>query len=242
MDKNTDFIEYFAELTEQVEKSATDKNDKYLELGDTNIFTYGWERYRILYDGVWDSDAGCIVDRDIKKATTLLDNLYKRLQPHEDDIVSEYEQISWPLANDAIWMRCAYDICREYHRQAAVTAMVEPQQIRKKRPGRPTRSIREYILSDDKENLLDSMHSLIDEKKGKEAVLIIMASVAIGYMTKPSYNAITDEFGKLCSSSRYNKIMKDIPLRSNSESGIVYQNSSIYTNQEIESAIGNLSL
>lgn len=132
MDKNTDFSTYFAELCEQTELTeqgqmlAADKNDKYLELGDTHIFTDGWERYRTMYDGVWDSDAERFINRDVKGACVLLENLYKRLQPLEADIIINYEKISW-WPNDKIWMQDAYNICKEYHRQKAVMTMMEPQ-------------------------------------------------------------------------------------------------------------------
>lgn len=252
MDKNTDFSTYFAELCEQTELTeqgqmlAADKNDKYLELGDTHIFTDGWERYRTMYDGVWDSDAERFINRDVKGACVLLENLYKRLQPLEADIIINYEKISW-WPNDKIWMQDAYNICKEYHRQKAVMTLMEPQQEQQKRkhkvsPGRPSKFISEFILYADKEKLLNRMHSLIDGKKGKEAVLIIFASVVAGYMTRPTHGSVEKEFGRLCATSYYNKIMQNNVNRTKDGNLVFYQNKSKITNQEIESIIENLAL
>lgn len=95
-----------------------------------------------------------------------------------------------------------------------VTPEEDPQQenklpIPKTRPskkGRPKDVFSNYISDKAIEIwLLPTLHQLIDEKGGKNAVLPIAACISMGLITTPTYKAFVDEFGELTSRQNYNK-------------------------------------
>lgn len=59
------------------------------------------------------------------------------------------------------------------------------------------------MLNDNTGEKLKKLHTLIDGKKGKSLALIIMACVKQGYMTKPTYQQLANEFGDIGSRQAY---------------------------------------
>lgn len=116
----------------------------------------------------------------------------------------------------------------------------EPEAYKSRKRGRPTYPIAFFILESDKDSLLKRMHDLMDGKTGKNALVIIKACVVIGYMTKPQYKAVVNEFGNICSQSCYNANMGENTIRTQTAEKVVYQNCNKFTEQEIESAIMSL--
>lgn len=45
----------------------------------------------------------------------------------------------------------------------------------------------------------------MNEKTGKEAALAMKVAIQIGWITKPTFKAVTDEFGDIGNRSNYNK-------------------------------------
>lgn len=111
-----------------------------------------------------------------------------------------------------------------------------------KKQGRPVYPIKDYIIYEDKDKLLKCLHALIGEKKGKQALLPIMACICNGYMTKPTFTSLNKEFGKLCCKTRYNVIMGGVPLRTEKNGKVIYESchDRSYTSQEIEAIISKL--
>lgn len=68
--------------------------------------------------------------------------------------------------------------------------------------GRQSRPFKEYLQNEDK---LHALHSVMNEKTGKEAALAMKVAIQIGWITKPTFKAVTDEFGDIGNRSNYNK-------------------------------------
>lgn len=79
-------------------------------------------------------------------------------------------------------------------------------------------SLFESCLIDDDISKLEALRNIMNGKKGKEAALVIKVAVKIGWITKPTYQAVVNEFGDIGHRSNYNK----------------YINENKFTNDEIE--------
>ncbi len=80
-----------------------------------------------------------------------------------------------------------------------------------KRKGRPTQPLRSCLLCDDdkKDDILKLLHQLIDGKKGKNVVLIVIAAQKAGLVTKITYRQASEEFGEIGNEQGYNKYIRD---------------------------------
>lgn len=108
--------------------------EKYNDLGNTQAFIEVWKTYSNLHNGDWvqwgnyPEDGEFVPKKDDReKAWKILQRAYERLAPFEQSIVNDYEARNWPLSNDEAWLESAYDICKEYHLQNEVMAMIEPK-------------------------------------------------------------------------------------------------------------------
>lgn len=79
---------------------------------------------------------------------------------------------------------------------------IQPKQTKPKR-GRPVKPLADVMLNDNTGEKLKKLHTLIDGKKGKSLALIIMVCVKQGYMTKPTYQQLANEFGDIGSRQAY---------------------------------------
>ena len=61
-------------------------------------------------------------------------------------------------------------------------------------------------------------------QKGQDATLIILACIKKGWMAKPTYTQVKNEFGDIGSKTGFNKYLKE----------------SMFTQEEIEGAIASL--
>lgn len=68
--------------------------------------------------------------------------------------------------------------------------------------GRQSKPFKEYLQNEDK---LHTLHSVMNGKTGKEAALAMKVATQIGWITKPTFKAVTDEFGDIGNRSNYNK-------------------------------------
>lgn len=73
--------------------------------------------------------------------------------------------------------------------------------------GRPNCNFRDKLLCEDKDSLIEKLHTLIDGKKGKDVALVIHACINSGKMTKPTFKMVQDEFGNIGNRSGFNKYM-----------------------------------
>lgn len=108
--------------------------EKYSDLGNTQAFIEVWKTYSNLHNGDWvqwgnyPEDGEFVPKKDDReKAWKILQRAYERLAPFEQSIANDYEARNWPLSPDEAWLESAYDICKEYHLQNEVMAMIEPE-------------------------------------------------------------------------------------------------------------------
>lgn len=77
------------------------------------------------------------------------------------------------------------------------------------RKGSSRKPFKDYILStEEADNLLKVFHSLIDGKSGVNVYRILYAAMKGGYINKPSFNAVKNEFSFSGSESGYNRFFK----------------------------------
>ena len=103
----------------------------------------------------------------------------------------------------------------------------EPQQEQPKPTrgrGRPKETLKDKMIDDANGEKLQKTHTKMSGKKGKDAALIILACIKKGWMVKPTYTQVRDEFGDIGSKTGYNKYLKE----------------SMFSKEEFEGAMASL--
>lgn len=90
--------------------------------------------------------------------------------------------------------------------------------------GRPKETLKDKMIDDANGEKLQRMHDVLDGKKGKDTTLIILACIKKGWMTKPTYTQVKNEFGDIGSKTGYNR----------------YLNENMFTKEELDGAINSL--
>lgn len=90
--------------------------------------------------------------------------------------------------------------------------------------GRPKETLKDKMIDDAKGEKLQKIHTKMIGKKGKDAALIILACIKKGWMTKPTYTQVKNEFGDIGSKTGYNR----------------YLNEKMFTKEELEGVINSL--
>ena len=80
------------------------------------------------------------------------------------------------------------------------------------------------MIDDDNGEKLQKIHITINGKKGKDAALIILACIKKGWLSKPTYTQVKNEFGDIGSKTGYNKYLCEKK----------------FTKEELEGAINSL--
>ena len=96
----------------------------------------------------------------------------------------------------------------------------QPKQAKPKR-GRPVKTLADIMLNDDAGEKLKKLHTLVDGKKGKDLALIILACVKQGYMTKPTYQQLANEFGDIGSRQAYTNYSNEIKFTKSEIGGAI---------------------
>lgn len=103
-----------------------------------------------------------------------------------------------------------------------------PKQQQKGQPargkGRPKETLKDRMINDADGSKLQKIHKVMDGKKGKDAVLIILACIKIGWMLKPTSKQVAEEFGDIGKQQGFSR----------------YLNGNRFTKDEIEGAINSL--
>lgn len=103
----------------------------------------------------------------------------------------------------------------------------EPQQKQPKPTrgrGRPKETFKDKMIDDANGEKLQKIHTKLDGKKGKDASLIVLACIKKGWMTRPTYTQVKNEFGDIGSKTGYNK----------------YLNENMFAKEELEGAVNSL--
>ena len=88
----------------------------------------------------------------------------------------------------------------------------EPQQrkpIATRDKEKPKETLKEKIIDDADGSKLQKIHTKMVGKKGKDAALIILACIKKGWMLRPTYTQVNNEFGDIGSKSGYNKYLNE---------------------------------
>ena len=81
----------------------------------------------------------------------------------------------------------------------------------KKGRGKPRKSFSSFVVDQSKaDTVVTELKTLIGDKTGNDAYIILAAAVKAGILTRPSYNSVEEEFGHLGASSGFNKLLSQI--------------------------------
>lgn len=99
--------------------------------------------------------------------------------------------------------------------QSFSSAQTDKTELHDKAPkgkGRPKGTLKDKMICEDADKVLSKLHQLMNNRKGKEAALIITACIKAGIMTRPTFKQVSDEFGDIGNQSGYNKSMRERPF------------------------------
>lgn len=87
---------------------------------------------------------------------------------------------------------------KEYSKQQE-----EPKQ--KEKGGRPKGTFKDRLIDDTDGKHLEILKTVIAERKGKDVALVILCAMEFGWLLKPTFSQVEDEFGDIGSRQGYNK-------------------------------------
>lgn len=90
--------------------------------------------------------------------------------------------------------------------------------------GRPKETLKDKMINDADGSKLQKVHTIMDGKTGKDAALIVLACIKKGWMTKPTFTQVTEEFGDIGTQQNFTKYLYE----------------KWFTKDEIEGAINSL--
>lgn len=167
---------------------------------------------------------------------TLLDNDLAEEQRVSDYVLGLLCKIR-KMTNELKRMNLSYqeseDIkCKRETLYKELTQFIKPQQKQAKQQettklirgkGRPKETLTDKMIDDANGEKLKMLHTKLDGKKGKDVSLIILAAIKKGWLTKPTYTQVKNEFKDIGCKTGYNK----------------YLNENLFTKEEIEGAINS---
>ena len=106
---------------------------------------------------------------------------------------------------------------REIADEKSLSGKQEKKEILKR--GRRSKLVKDYLQKDDGSKL-QTLHDVMSGKGGKEVALVIKVAIQIGWITKPTYKAVADEFGDIGNRSNYNKYINGDKFTSDEIVGI----------------------
>ena len=104
-----------------------------------------------------------------------------------------------------------------YTDEKSLSGKQEKKEILKR--GRRSKPFKDYLQNDDGSKL-QNLHDVMSGKGGKEVALVIKVAIQIGWITKPTYKAVADEFGDIGNRSNYNKYINGDKFTSDEIVGI----------------------
>ena len=73
--------------------------------------------------------------------------------------------------------------------------------------GRYKKPFDSIVIGDADGKIVKAIHKVIDGQKGKNVALYIWACIEIGWITKPTFTQVQDEFGDIGNKSGFNKYL-----------------------------------
>ena len=126
--------------------------------------------------------------------------------------------ISHRLITDVVDYIGSWELAQHYinavtprHRDTstASTTTDEQQNKPKRGKGRPKETFKDKMKNDPKGEKLQKIHTLADCRKGKDFALIILACILEGWIDRPTYTQVKNEFGDIGDKSGYNKYLQE---------------------------------
>ena len=74
---------------------------------------------------------------------------------------------------------------------------LQNQNASRRNRGRPKETLKDKMVNDADGSKLQKVHRVMNGKKGKDAALIILACIKKGWMQKPTFTQVTEEFGDI---------------------------------------------
>lgn len=158
--------------------------------------------------------------QDQRIGLQILVGIYNRLAPFEDRIVSLFKILEFaklPGLDEIVRNRLSFlnCYCSEFHTyQMTMTelGLLDNQEQKRKqkqpRPRKQSKTIKDCILLQDEEQkneLLKVLHSLLDNKLGRFAGLVVAISVKLGLLARPKFKILAAEFVGIGCESGFNK-------------------------------------
>lgn len=75
--------------------------------------------------------------------------------------------------------------------------------------GRPKETLKDKMINDADGSKLQKVHTVMDGKKGKDAALIVLACIKKGWMSKPTFIQVTEEFGDIGTQQNFTKYLNE---------------------------------
>ena len=197
------------------------------EIPDVDSIIAAWDVYCAHMDGPWVNVGPYPEDgynspnpQDQKIGLKMLADIYSRLAPFEDRIVSLFNILDLAymsildevVRNKLSFLNC---YCSEFHTYQITMmelGLLDSQEQQRKqkqpRPKKQSKTIRDYILLQDEEQkneLLKVLHSLLDNKLGRWAGLVVAISVKLGLLAKPKFKMLVAEFVGIGCESGFNR-------------------------------------
>lgn len=122
------------------------------------------------------------------------------------------------------------DLPSEFNTDEALSYSVEfnenalQQTKTKPNRGRPNGTFKDKMICDTDGSRLHKIHNAINGRTGKDVSLIILACIKKGWITKPTYTQVKNEFGDIGSKTGYNR----------------YLSEKMFSREELEGAISSL--
>ena len=172
---------------------------------DVNVLIQAMEK-AIRDNYILDRDAIEVLDFvDRYKGGICVSEPYKGYEPKYEFEMSIWDRGSkcFALVSDAVHKLKKKYVCKmqPQHGSSDAAYKMQPQRKREK-------SFIDYIVVEDKENYLNKLHELIDNKVGKYVAMVITAAKETkGLMVRPTSTMVVKEFGNIGSIGGYNKYM-----------------------------------
>lgn len=126
-------------------------------------------------------------------------NLSPMQRANIEHYLNEFIQ-QWQRGNDTKQPQQA----EQPQKQPQTACTVNTSRGKSKRGRQSAKPLANYILSDDKDKIITTLHGLIDGEKGQKVVYILQAFVEENILSEiPPFKAVTDEFGNIGANSGY---------------------------------------
>lgn len=199
------------------------------EIPGVDSIIAAWNVYCAHMDGPWvatgpDPEDGFNTPnpQDQKIGLKMLADIYNRLAPFEDRIVylfkildlAHMSMLDEMVRNKLSFLNCYCSEFHTYQMTMMALGLLDNQEQQRKQPKQPkkqSKTIKDYILLQDekqKDELLKVLHSLLDNKLGRFAGLVIAISVKLGLLAKPTFKMLAAEFVSIGNESGFNKYYK----------------------------------